>query len=159
MRPSGSPEVLESRRKIAARMFERGKTLTEVAAIVGCSISSACRWRDAWRGGSSLLAKRHPGRVAKLTIQQRTKLVAALSKGTRYWGYAPCGWTGPLVRDMIERMFCVQYHPRSVPRLLHNLGWSPQKPLQRARERNDAAIARWHREDWSRIKKEPQTQC
>ena len=155
MRPSGSPESLEVRRKIAARLFERGMNLTEVAAAVGASVSSASRWRKAWRHGSRLCAKPHRGRRPKLSPYQRTKLVSALSQGTRYWGYASSGWTGPLVRDMISRLFGVQFHPDYMARLLRSLGWTPQKPIQRARERDELAIARWIREDWSRIKKEP----
>jgi transposase len=157
MRPKGSPEALEARRKVAARMFERGMTLTEVAAVVGCSVSSAYRWRHAWRHGSKLHAKQHPGGKWKLSAQQRTKLVAAMSHGTRYWGYAPSGWTGPLVQYFIERLFGVRYHRDSVSRLLRGLGWSPQKPVVRGRERDEAAIARWSREDWPRLKKEPRT--
>lgn len=149
--------MLEARRKIAARLFERGMTLTEVAAAIGCSVSSAHRWHKAWRHGSKLRAKPHAGRKSKLSPGQRTELVAALSQGTRYWGYAPSGWTGPLVRDMIQRLFGLDFHPDYVPRLLHKLGWSPQKPERRARERNERDIARWRREIWPRLKKEPCT--
>ena len=149
--------MLEARRRIAARLFERGMSLTEVAAVVGSSVSSAHRWRQAWKHGSKLRSKPHPGRASKLSAQQRTELVAALARGTRCWGYAPDGWTGPLVRDMIQRLFEVEFHPEYVPRLLHQLGWSPQKPEQRARERNEARIARWRRESWPRLKKEPRT--
>ena len=159
MRPSGSPESLETRRKIAARLFERGMTLTEVAAAVGSSVSSASRWRKAWRHGSKLRAKPHRGRRPKLSTYQRTKLVAALSQGTGTWGYASSGWTGPLVADMIDRLFGIEYHRSSVARLLRELGWSPQKPIQRARERNELAIALWIREDWPRLKKEPFSKC
>jgi transposase len=155
MRPQGSPETLEVRRKIAARLFERGMSLMEVAAAVGSSVSSAHRWRKAWRHGSKLRSKPHPGRSPKLSAQQRAELTTALSQGTRHWGYAPDGWTGPLVRDMIQRLFRVDFHPEYVPRLLHRLGWSPQKPERRARERNEAEIARWRRETWPRLKKEP----
>ena len=157
MRPTGSPETLEARRIIAARLFERGMSLTEVAAVVGSSVSSAHRWRQAWKHGSKLRSKPHPGRTPKLSAHQRTELVAALSRGTRCWGYAPDGWTGPLVRDMIQRLFDVEFHPEYVPRLLHQLGWSPQKPERRARERNEADIARWRRESWPRLKKEPRS--
>jgi transposase len=157
MRPTGSPETLEARRTIAARLFERGMTLTEVAAIVGASVSSACRWRKAWKHGSKLRAKPHRGPSRKLSIHQCTELVAALARGTRHWGYAPDGWTGPLVRDLLLRLFGVEFHPEYVPRLLHQLGWSPQKPEQRARERDEAEIARWRREAWPRLKKEPRT--
>jgi transposase len=157
MRPTGSPETLEARRVVAARLFERRMSLTEVAAIVGSSVSSACRWRKAWKHGSKLRAKRHPGRAPKLSVHQCIELVAALARGTRCWGYAPDGWTGPLVRNLIVRLFGVEFHPEYVPRLLHQLGWSPQKPERRARERNEADIARWRRESWPRLKKEPRT--
>jgi putative transposase len=155
MRPTGSPETLEARRKIAARLFERGMKLSDVAAIVNSSISSAHRWRRAWRMGGDLHAVEHPGRKPKLSSQQRAELVQAMLRGTHYWGYAPSGWTGPLVRDLIERVFHEIYHVEYVPRLLRSLGWSPQKPERRARERDEEAIARWRREDWPRIKKEP----
>jgi transposase len=157
MRPFGSPETLEARRRIAARLFERGVSLTEVAAAVGSSISSAHRWRKAWKHGSKLRSKPHPGRASKLSASQGRELVAALKRGTRSCGYAPDGWTGPLVRDLIRRLFGVEFHPEYVPRLLHRLGWSPQKPERRARERNEAEIARWRRESWPRLKKELRT--
>lgn len=147
--------MLEARRMIAARLFERGLSLTEVAAMVGSSVSSAHRWRSSWRRGGKLRPKRHAGRTPKLSAAQRSALTAALACGTRCWGYAPAGWTGPLVRDLILRLFGVEFHPEYVPRLLHQLGWSPQKPERRARERNEADIARWRRETWPRLKKEP----
>jgi transposase len=131
--------------------------LTEVAAIVGSSVSSAHRWRRAWKRGSKLRPIPHPGRTPKLSAHQRTELIEALACGTRRWGYAPDGWTGPLVRDMIQRLFELEFHPEYVPRLLHRLGWSPQKPERRARERDEAEIARWRRECWPRLKKEPRT--
>jgi len=37
--------------------------------------------------------------------------------------------------------------------VLTALGWSWQKPERRAIERDEAAIARWTREAWPRIKK------
>jgi transposase len=157
MRPSGSPEVLEARRKIAARLFEQGMTVTEVAAAVDASVSSAHRWRQAWEVGSTLDSRPHPGPRPRLSATQRDELVAALSKGTRYWGYAPSGWTGPLVGDLIDRLFGLSYHPDYIPRLLRKMGWTPQKPKQRARERNEGEIAKWIRDDWPRIKKEPRT--
>jgi len=159
MRPSGTPEALEARRKIAARLFAQGKSLTEVAAAVGSSKSSAHRWEQAWKRGGvdALRPKRHPGPKPKLNPVQRRQLLAALKRGTRHWGYRLAGWTGPLVRDMIRRLFGVEYHAEYVVKLLRPLGWSPQKPERRARERNERAIARWRRDDWPRLKKERAT--
>ncbi|MDP6519113.1 MAG: winged helix-turn-helix domain-containing protein [Planctomycetota bacterium] len=50
-------------------------------------------------------------------------------------------------------MFGVRYHPAHVSRLLRTLGWSPQKPIQRATQRDEAAIATWYAERWPAIKK------
>ena len=133
-------------------------SLTDVAAAVGSSVSSASRWRKAWRHGGKLRPKPHHGPVAKLSDRQRSQLIEALSQGTRHWGYAPSGWTGPLVRDLIQRIFGVVYHANYVPTVLRQLGWSPQIPEQRARERDEQAIARWRRDEWPRLKKEPQMQ-
>ena len=58
---------------------------------------------------------------------------------------------------MILRLFGVVFHPEYVPRLLHQMGWSAQKPERRARERDERAIARWRRVEWPRLKKEPRT--
>lgn len=157
MRPTGTPEALEARRRIAVRLFAQGKSLTEVAAVIGCSISSASRWRELWRHGGdcSLCARSHPGARSRLSPQQVQQLLAALRQGSGSWGYSTWGWTCPLVQDLIRRRFGVEYHVDYVGTLLHRFGWSPQKPEQRARERDERAIARWHRDEWPRLKKEP----
>ena len=100
MRPSGTPESLEARRVIAARLRAQGKSLAEVAAVVGSSKSSASRWEQAWKSGgaAALRPRRHPGPAAKLKPEQHRQLLAALKQGTSHWGYAIAGWTGPLVR-------------------------------------------------------------
>lgn len=141
---------------IAARLFAQGKPLTEVAAAVGSSKSSASRWKQAWEQGGeeALHAKPHLGPNPKLKPQQQRRLLVALKQGTRHWGYASSGWTGPLVRDLIQRLFGVSYHVDYIGPLLHKLGWSAQKPEQRARERNERAIARWRRDELPRLKKE-----
>lgn len=156
MRPVGTPDVLEARRRVAARLFAQGKSLAEVAASVGSSVSSASRWKQAWRHGGmrTLKAKPHLGPKPRLGPQQQRQLLAALDFGTRHWGYAPSGWTGPLVRDLIWRLFAVDYHPDYVGTLLHQLGWTPQKPEQRAGERREAEIAHWRSERWPQLKKE-----
>ena len=54
---------------------------------------------------------------------------------------------------MIQKRFGVTYHVDYIGTLLHKLGWSVQKPEQRARERDDALIKRWQQVEWPRIKK------
>lgn len=159
MRPPGSPEVLEARRRIAARLLAQGNTLTEVAAAVGASVSSVKRWKDALeRGGVPALASTpHPGPRPRLTPADRRRLLAALSAGAEHWGFPTPEWNCPRVKVLMDQLFQVNYHVDYVGTLLHQLGWSAQKPEQRARERDEAAIARWRRVEWPRLKKENRT--
>lgn len=156
MRPPGTPTALEARRRIAARLLAQGKTLTEVAVAVGASVSSVKRWSDALsRGGMSALACRpHPGPRPRLTSADRKRLRAALNSGADYWGFPTPEWNCPRVKTLIERLFQVSFHVDYVGTLLHQLGWSPQKPEHRARERDEAAIEQWRRVEWPRLKKE-----
>src|SRR6266496_2805863 len=56
---------------------------------------------------------------------------------------------------LVERRFGVSYHVDSIGRLLHQLGWSAQKPARRALERDERQIRRWVRQEWPRVKKTP----
>jgi transposase len=47
------------------------------------------------------------------------------------------------VAKLIGDHFGVYYHPAHVSRLLRQIGWSVQKPITRASQRDEAAIADW----------------
>jgi len=154
MRPYGTPKQLERRRHRALQLVQEGLTLAAVARRIGCSVSSVHLWRAAVRrhGPAALAAKPVPGRPPKLTPAQRRRLLRVLTQGAPASGYATDLWTTRRVAEVIWRTFRVRYHPNHVWRLLTGLGWSCQKPERRARERDEAAIARWKRGRWPYIK-------
>jgi transposase len=157
MRPKGSAEELERRRRRALALLEEGMRPAEVARVVGTSRASVTRWRQAYEAGGreAIEAKPHPGGTSRLTDAQRKRLVRMLLQGPGQHGYSTELWTLSRVVDLIARTFGVRYHPSAVWHILRNLGWSCQKPERRARERDEEAIATWRREDWPRIKKRP----
>jgi transposase len=157
MRPKGAAAVLEARRRRALALLEEGHSLNAVARRLGCAPSSVMRWRNAvrHRGERGFQVGRSPGRPPKLTARQRRQLVRLLLAGPLAQGYRTDLWTTARVAAVIAQHFGIQYHPDHVGRLLHALGWSPQKPERRALQRDEAAIARWKREAWPRIKKTP----
>jgi transposase len=159
MRPHGSPEVLEARRQIAARLLAQGDTVTKVAAAVEASVSSVKRWKECLaRGGSAALeSKPHPGPKPRLTPTEHRHLLKALQAGAEGWGFPSPEWNCPRVQALIARLFQVEYHVDYVGTLLHQLGWSTQKPAHRAREQDRQAIERWRRVEWPRLKKEDRT--
>jgi len=157
MRPLGSAKVLEARRQRALSLVARGLSLNEAARKLGCAPSSVMRWRDAvQRHGSAGLAVRFsPGRPPKLRAGERRRLVKILLKGAPAQGYTTDVWTTSRIATVIRKTFRVQYHPDHVGRLLHQLAWTHQKPETRALERDEAAIERWQRVAWPRVKKTP----
>lgn len=157
MRPKGGAAVLEARRRRALRLLKKGLSLNEVARRLGCAPSSVMRWRDAVarEGPEGLRVRLSPGRPPKLAASERLKLQEVLLAGPRASGYRTDLWTTARVASMIRRRFGVRYHPDHVGRLLHQMGWSAQKPERRALERDEAAIERWKRRDWPRVKKTP----
>lgn len=157
MRPSGSPQELEHRRERAIALLEDGRPPVEVARMVGVDRRSVRRWKSAVRthGRDAIRARPTPGRPPKLDEKDAERLRALLLKGARAAGYSTDLWTCPRVAQVIEARFGVNYHVDHVGRLLHSLGFSPQKPTKRALERNEDGIRQWVEKDWPRIKKRP----
>ncbi len=58
-------------------------------------------------------------------------------------------WTCARVAAVIQEEFGVRYHKDHVRRLLQALHWTPQMPITRAVQRDEAAIARWRQETWA----------
>jgi transposase len=154
MRPTGSSTELAVRRRIAGRLLLEGKGIREVARIVHASPSSVQRWKAALEvGEKGLDPKPHSGRTPSLTVQQKALLAELLAKGPRAFGYRNERWTCSRAAKVIQCEFGVTYHADHVRRILHELGWTYQKPEQRARERDECAIRQWRKRDWPRIKK------
>lgn len=157
MRTKGSPEELQVRRQLAARLLQQGHGVCEVAKMVGVRPGSVSRWKQALEahGVEGLTAKPHPGPPRKLSDRQRQQLPRLLLKGPRAHGYQTELWTFSRVAAVIEKEYGVRYDPSQVYRILRALGWSSQKPERRARDHNQQAIEQWRKQDWPRIKKRP----
>lgn len=159
MRPLGNAAKLEERRRRAVESVESGElSATEAAAKAKVTIRTMRRWLAEYRakGTGGLAARKQSGRPPKLSQVQMRRLMAMLVKGAEHCGFATPLWTCRRVAELIKREFGVKYNSNYVARLLGRLGWSPQKPIRRAVERDETAIDRWVKVDWRRIKKRPQ---
>ena len=155
MSRKGSAEELERRRLRAATLIERGDlTSEEVAERVGVSLTSVKVWKRSLREGGkeALAAKPHLGPKSKLTDEQKARLAEIVREGAVAAGFANDLWTTRRVREVVLREFGVEYDPDHLGRILHDLGFSPQKPQVRASQRDEEAIERWRTDDWPRIK-------
>ena len=157
MRPFGSPEQLQRRRERAIELLQQGHQPVEVARRLGVDRRSVRRWKAAYNkeGMQGIRAKPASGRPPRLDAKQREKLKRLLLKGAVESGFSTDLWTCPRIAKVIEARFGVRYHVDHIGRLLRSLGWSPQKPQRRAKERDEGEIQRWVQEEWPRIRRKP----
>ncbi len=150
-------DAWEWRRQRAWELHEQGWWQKDIAAALGVSCAAVCQWiKRAREGGIEALRTRpRPGGPAKLTAEQRARIPELLTRGAEAYGFRGDVWTAKRIAAVIWRTFGVRYHPDHVSRLLRQAGWSRQRPIQRATQRDEAAIRRWHEERWLAIKKKP----
>jgi transposase len=146
----------EERRLVAARLLRAGRLCqAEIARAVGVHPASVTRWQQRLAGGGlrALRRRRVPGRPSHLTPAQWRQLFHVLRRGAVVAGFETERWTLRRIAAVVERTCGVRYHFRALGRALRARGWSPQRPVPRARERDDALVAAWLRRDWPRIKR------
>jgi transposase len=149
---------MEKRRFRALVLLEKGLSQAEVARRTKVSRQSVLRWNcQRLAGGKEALrAAGRAGRKPRLDPAQEQELVTILVAGPEAAGFSTPLWTLERVARVIRREFGFTCHATTALRLLRDrLGWSCQKPVGRALERDEEAIATWKRKTWPAIKKRP----
>jgi len=154
-------EKLEQRRLAGAEFLRLGVSQAEVARRVGVHRQSVSRWAEALeRGGRRALRKAgRAGRRPRLRREDLRRVEYGLKRGPQALGYETSLWTACRVAHLIERECGVKYHPSQAWRILRQLGWSCQRPVGRALERDEEKIRQWKQKRWPEIKKKPKTKA
>ena len=104
------------------------------------------------RGAEGLRSRPATGRPRSLTLRQEQQIFRWVNgRDPRQHGLDFGLWTRRLVAELIERKFGIRLGVTAVGELLAKLGLTPQKPLQRAYQRDPAAIEIWQREQFPAI--------
>ena len=145
----------EGRRFRAWELVQTGWRQKDVAAALGVSKGSVSQWvkRAKVGGWESLRHRKGTGARPRLTPEQRAQIPHLLAQGAESFGFRGDIWTQPRVTEVVRRIFNVSYHSSQVGRILKDCGWSRQKPMRRATQRDEEAIHRWREERWPQIKK------
>ena len=147
----------EARRIRAWELQQKGWKQKDIAEALGVSAGAVSQWLKQARakGPEALRRRKGSGAKPRLTPEQVAQLPDLLNRGAESFGFRGNVWTQPRVAQVIKREFGVSYHPAHVGRILKRLGWSRQKPIERASQRNEAAIERWRTTTWVELKKRP----
>jgi len=147
----------EARRLRAWELHQKGWQQKDIAEALGVTPGSVSQWLKRGReaGPEALRSRRGGGPKPRLSEDQLNELRVQLAKGAEHFGFRGEVWSQPRVAKVIKQGFGVTYHPSHVGRILKKLGWSRQKPVTRASQRNEAAIERWRTEKWLELEKKP----
>ena len=145
----------DGRRRRAWEPKQQGWKQTVIAAALGVTPGAVSQWlkRARTQGVEALQGHPAPGAAPRLTAEQQAQIPALLARGAPAWGFVGEMWTCKRVAEVIRLTFGVAYHPAHVYKLLTRLEHSVQRPVERATQRDEEAIAAWWRERWPALKK------
>ena len=143
-------------RRTVVRAVRGGMSQTDASKVYGASLRAVNKWMALDRtGGLRALTQKRRGRRAgeghlqpAQSARIRQLIIDSLPDQLKLPFYL---WTRAAVVSLIEREYGISVSLSTVGRYLAGWGMSPQKPVRRAYERNDAAIARWLRTEYPAI--------
>ncbi len=148
--------------RVAARLHAivlnmEGKTAPEIADILKVHRSKVSIWLRNWeeKGMDGILEGHRSGRPPAISAAQRQELADILDSGPVAYGFTSGVWTSPMVARVIKEEFAVTYHPAHVSRILHDIGFSVQRPRKTLARADKSVQSRWVRYKYPTIKKKP----
>jgi transposase len=144
----------EGRRQRALELTQHGWKPSEMAAAVGVSAAAVSPWvAETWaRGREAWLAQPTPLGPIKLSPDPLHVVPERFSPGAEAYGCRGECWTCALVAAGLWEAFGVSSHQAHVVRLLKRLDWTPQRPIERAAQRDEAVMKLWRTEVWPELK-------
>jgi transposase len=149
-------QTLETIRFMAVERVREGERASDVIASYGFNRTTIYKWvQAALRPGVGVKALRSTkatGRPRSLTPKQESQVFRWVNgKNPMQYGFDFGLWTRAVVVELIEKKFGIQLGLTAVGELLAKQGLTPQKPLQRAYQRDPEAIEKWQRETFPAI--------
>ncbi len=149
-------KTLEEIRRMAVQRVREGEKPSVVIASFGFNRPVIYKWLKAaagrGRGLRALRSTRGTGRPRRLTPAQERQVFRWINgRDPRQYALDFGLWTRRIVALLIERKFGISLGVTAVGALLAKLGLTPQKPLQRAYQRDPQAIERWQRDVYPAI--------
>jgi transposase len=145
----------EARRLQAWELKQKGWKQKAIAEAVGVSKGAVSQWfkKASQEGEAGLRKRKGSGRKPRLSAEQLKQLPVLLSQGAERFGFRGNVWTRARIAAVIKQTFGVRYSLTHVGWLLDKSGWSWQKPLTRASQRDEVAIERWRTQTWPEVQK------
>ena len=139
----------------AVTLNHDGLSSGQIADFLQAPRSKVSQWLSDYEqfGFEALLEGQRSGRPAQLTKPQQVRLEDIIDSGPQAWGFLSGVWSAPMVARVIAEEFAVAYTARHVRRLLHEWGFSVQRPRRKLLRADPDKQNRWRRYTYPRLKK------
>ncbi|MBI5221000.1 MAG: winged helix-turn-helix domain-containing protein [Candidatus Liptonbacteria bacterium] len=149
-----SQEEMEARRLRAVPYFKQEWSERRIAGKLGVSGPSVHDWKVAYlSGGIETLRAGRYGPKPKFGKDAESVVRRNILTGAEAHGFSGNFWTLKRLTLAMKRWTGIAYEDRSIWHVLRRLGFSCQKPIRRAKERDEEAIRTWLAETWPQVKK------
>jgi transposase len=145
-------------RKQAVRLRASGKTLVQISEITGYKVpylSTMLRALTADPKKTSVVRRGGRPKVSgrALTLLQERQVQEWVCRRCPDQLQLPFAlWTRKAIQMLIAKRYGVKLSIRAVGDYLSRWGYTPQKPIRRAYERDDAKVKEWLQREYPRIK-------
>jgi transposase len=152
------PVAQEDLRRKVIKSILGGKKQVEAAELFGVTRQAIGKWLKAYReGGTTAIKGKRQGRPRGGSLLPWQSAQIAKTVIDRYPDQLKLPfylWTREAVSQLIERRFDIRLSVWTVGRYLARWGFTPQKPVRQAFERNPEAVRFWLEEEYPAIVKE-----
>ena len=149
-------KAMEEIRARAVQRVQAGESPEVVIKTLGFARACIYNWLARYRSGGwhGLRTGQRSGRPKKLSGSQIKWVYQAIrDKDPRQFKFDFALWTRSMIADLIKCQFGIRLSSTSVGRLLHQLGFSCQKPLYRAYQREPEVVKQWKEQIFPQIQK------
>jgi transposase len=151
MRDARTIEAAElyDRRKQAVMLYKKHVRINKIALIVGVHRVTVGLWIKTWKKGvvgalKVLKSGRPVGKGRKLSLEEEKEVKKCLIDKCPDQLKLPFAlWTRSAVQMLIKELYGIKMPVRTIGDYLNRWGFTPQKPIRRAYERNEKTVREW----------------
>ena len=132
-----------------------GNTSGGISNILKAPRSKVSEWLRNYEefGFDALLEGQRSGRAAQLSEKNKNELADIIDSGPVAYGYLSGIWTAPMLNQIINDEFDIQFSTRHVRRILDEMGFSIQRPRRKLAKADPLKQKRWNRYTYPNLKK------
>lgn len=136
-------------------MTAAGRTKASIARDLGCSPATVDNIRSRYQaqGREGLRHSTSPGRPSRATAEYRATLRQAIQTPPQHLGYGLSTWSGARVGQHLKRQTGITFSDDQLARLLHQEGFSVQRPKHTLKGKRDESAYEQARQELQDMKK------